>query len=781
MIAGSFRKIVFTALLFISLIWNYSAQSFTISGYVSDKNSGEKLLSATVFNSKDFNGTISNEYGFYSLTLKSDTVILNYNYIGFTPQKNKFYLRSDTVINIELISSNLLDEVVINAENNSEQFQERSQMSTIEIPIEQIRALPAFLGEVDILKTLQLLPGVSGGSEGSSGIFVRGGSPDQNLILLDGVPVYNASHLFGFFSVFNSDAINKVTLIKGGFPARYGGRLSSVIDIRMKEGNMNEFHGEGSIGVIASRLTLEGPIKKGKTSFMVSGRRTYIDLITRPIIQAQSEGDGVSGYYFYDLNAKINHKFSDKDRLYLSGYFGRDKAYFNNEYQYDEDSYRTEENGLFWGNATAVARWNHVFSNKVFSNLTATFTDYKFDIYSNYNDENEDGTNSFFGFEYFSGIYDWSLKYDFDFIPSPKHYLKFGAGVTYHTFQPGATQFESDDIDIFTEGFELSSENIYATEFDLYVEDDWEINDKLKMNVGLHASAFLVEEVFYKSLQPRISARYLINNDLSLKASFSTMTQYIHLLTNSGIGLPTDLWVPATDTVEPQRAFQPAIGIAYVFKKNYEVSVEGYYKKMNSIIEYKDGANYLFEGLKGWEDKVEIGEGQAYGAELFVQKRNGKLTGWVGYTLSWSNRQFPTINLGEVFPYKYDRRNDFEIAVIYKLKDNIELSGTWVYSTGQPISLPIAKYEGVFNEVIYAYEGRNGYRMNDYHRMDVNISLHKEKKWGERTWNFGAYNLYNRLNPFFIYQQYDYMTNTNNYKQVSLFPIIPSVSYEFKF
>jgi len=781
MIAGSFRKIVFTALLFISLIWNYSAQSFTISGYVSDKNSGEKLLSATVFNSKDFNGTISNEYGFYSLTLKSDTVILNYNYIGFTPQKNKFYLRSDTVINIELISSNLLEEVVINAENNSEQFQERSQMSTIEIPIEQIRALPAFLGEVDILKTLQLLPGVSGGSEGSSGIFVRGGSPDQNLILLDGVPVYNASHLFGFFSVFNSDAINKVTLIKGGFPARYGGRLSSVIDIRMKEGNMNEFHGEGSIGVIASRLTLEGPIKKGKTSFMVSGRRTYIDLITRPIIQAQSEGDGVSGYYFYDLNAKINHKFSDKDRLYLSGYFGRDKAYFNNEYQYDEDSYRTEENGLFWGNATAVARWNHVFSNKVFSNLTATFTDYKFDIYSNYNDENEDGTNSFFGFEYFSGIYDWSLKYDFDFIPSPKHYLKFGAGVTYHTFQPGATQFESDDIDIFTEGFELSSENIYATEFDLYVEDDWEVNDKLKMNGGLHASAFLVEEVFYKSLQPRISARYLINNDLSLKASFSTMTQYIHLLTNSGIGLPTDLWVPATDTVEPQRAFQPAIGIAYVFKKNYEVSVEGYYKKMNSIIEYKDGANYLFEGLKGWEDKVEIGEGQAYGAELFVQKRNGKLTGWVGYTLSWSNRQFPTINLGEVFPYKYDRRNDFEIAVIYKLKDNIELSGTWVYSTGQPISLPIAKYEGVFNEVIYAYEGRNGYRMNDYHRMDVNISLHKEKKWGERTWNFGAYNLYNRLNPFFIYQQYDYMTNTNNYKQVSLFPIIPSVSYEFKF
>lgn len=779
--SGPSRKIAFAALLFILIISNFNAQNFTISGYVSDKNSGERLLSATVFNSKDFNGTISNEYGFYSLTLASDTVILNFNYIGFSPQKFKFFLRQDTIINIELISSNVLEEVVISAENNSEQFQERTQMSTIEIPIEQIRALPAFLGEVDILKTLQLLPGVSGGSEGSSGIFVRGGSPDQNLILLDGVPVYNASHLFGFFSVFNSDAINKVTLIKGGFPARYGGRLSSVIDIRMKEGNMNEFHGEGSIGIIASRLTLEGPIAKGKTSFMVSGRRTYIDLITRPIIQAQSEGDGVSGYYFYDLNAKINHKFSDKDRLYLSGYFGRDKAYFNNAYQYDEDSYRTEANGLFWGNATAVARWNHVFSNKVFSNLTATFTDYKFDIYSNFEEENDDGTNMFFGLEYFSGIYDWSLKYDFDFIPVPKHYIKFGGGLTYHTFQPGATQFESTETNVITEGIEFSSENIFATEFDLYVEDDWEVNDKFKMNGGLHASGFLVNKVLYKSLQPRISARYLINNDLSLKASFSTMTQYIHLLSNSGIGLPTDLWVPATDNIAPQKAFQPAIGLAYVFKKNYEVSIEGYYKKMNNIIEYKDGANYLFEGFKGWEDKVEAGDGQAYGGELFVQKRDGKLTGWVGYTLSWSNRQFPTINLGETFPYKYDRRHDFEIAAIYKINDHIDLSGTWVYSSGQPVSLPIAKYEGVFNEVIFAYEGRNGYRMSDYHRMDVNISLHKDKKWGSRTWNFGAYNAYNHLNPFFIYQQYDYITNTNNYKQVSLFPIIPSVSYEFKF
>ncbi|MFI5172634.1 MAG: TonB-dependent receptor plug domain-containing protein [Chitinophagales bacterium] len=766
-----------TFLFLVSLVFS---QSFTISGYVTEKSSGEKLINAAVFNSIDRKGTISNEYGFYSLTLTTGNIELNYAYVGYATYKSKFYLNNDTVINIALEESNELQTVEINAEENAERFQERTQMSTVEIPIDQIKALPAFLGEVDVLKAMQLLPGVSGGTEGTSGIFVRGGSPDQNLILLDGVPVYNASHLFGFFSVFNSDAINKVTLIKGGFPARYGGRLSSVVDIRMKEGNMNEFHGEGSIGLVASRLTFEGPIKKGKTSFIVSGRRTYIDLITRPIIKAQNGGDGVSGYYFYDLNAKINHKFSDKDRLYISGYFGRDKAYFKYKYQYDEDTYREEDNGLYWGNATAVARWNHLFTKKIFSNLTATFTDYKFDIYSNFTDENSSGDDTFLGFEYFSGIYDWSLKYDLDYIPLPSHYLKFGGGITYHTFQPGATQFESDNEDVFDDEFSLSSDNIFATEFDIYAEDDWEVTNKIKINYGIHASAFLVNEVFYKSLQPRFSARYLINPKFSFKASFSTMTQYIHLLTNSGIGLPTDLWVPATDTVPPQQSYQPAIGIAYELKEDYELSVEGYYKKMKNIIEYKDGANYLFEGLQGWEDKVERGEGWAYGAELFIQKKEGKLTGWVGYTLSWSYRQFPYINLGEKFPYKYDRRHDFEIAAVYKINDKIDVSGTWVYSSGQPISLPIAKYEGVFNEVIYAYEGRNGYRMNAYHRMDINLAVHKEKKLWSQTWNFGAYNLYNHLNPFFIYQTYDYMTNKNYYRQVSLFPIIPSVSYEFK-
>ncbi len=770
---------VFLTVFSSGIISPLLAQVYTISGYVTDAASGENLISATIVDKRDYAGAVANNYGFFSLTVPAGDLTVLCSYIGYTTQEKAISLKGDTTIHFTLQASAELEEVVVQAERSGEQFQERTQMSTIEIPIEQIKALPAFLGEVDVLKTLQLLPGVSGGTEGTSGFFVRGGSPDQNLILLDGVPVYNASHLFGFFSVFNADAINKVTLIKGGFPARYGGRLSSVVDIRMKEGNMQSFHGEGSIGLVASRLTLEGPIIKNKTSFIVSARRTYIDLIARPFMDLEN-GDR-QGYYFYDLNAKINHKFSDKDRLYISGYFGRDEAYFTSKYQYSEDSEREDDSGLSWGNATAVARWNHVINKRIFSNLTATFTDYSFQIYSNNEEIFEDGTTSSFGFRYFSGISDWSLKYDVDFIPRPNHYLVFGASATYHTFRPGASQFESNSPDFEFPDVELGSANVYATELDVFAEDDWEINPKWKVNYGLHTSGFYVNETFYPSLQPRISGRYLINESLSVKASFATMTQFIHLLTNSGIGLPTDLWVPATDSVPPQNSWQPALGVAWQFKEGYEVSVETYYKKINGIIDYKDGASYLEDGFEDWQSKVESGEAQAYGAEFFIQKRHGDLTGWVGYTLSWSNRQFPTINLGERYPFKYDRRHDFEIAAVYQINDHISVSGTWVYSSGQPISLPIAKYEGLYGQTLFAYEGRNGYRMPDYHRLDANISFTKQKEKYERTWNIGVYNAYNRYNPFFVYVAYDYLTNTNNYTQVSLFPIIPNVSYEFKF
>ncbi|MBC8047499.1 MAG: TonB-dependent receptor [Fimbriimonadaceae bacterium] len=764
----------------ICITYNLFTQTFTISGYISDGATGEKLIGATVFDTKTLQGTITNEYGFYSLSLSEDTVKLSYSYVGYTSQKESIYLDTDKQINKKLSASVELETVVISAAEKEEKIQERTQMSTIDIPIETIKALPAFLGETDVLKAMQLLPGVQGGTEGTSGIYVRGGSPDQNLILLDGVPVYNASHLFGFFSVFNSDALNKATLIKGGFPARYGGRLSSVIDLRMKEGNMNEYHGEGSIGLVASRFTIEGPIKKDTSSFMLSARRTYIDLLARPIVKASSEGS-VVGYYFYDLNAKVNYKFSDKDRLYLSGYFGRDKFYFNDK-DYDPDDYT--DAGLDWGNGTGVIRWNHIVNKKTFSNTTATFTSYDYEIYTNLYetdiDDNGDEFQSIFGFRYFSGIRDWTLKEDIDFVLNPKHYIKFGGGVTYHTFMPGATEFKQEGTEIDIPEINLSSDNIHATEFDLYIEDDWEITSALKINYGLHASAFNVDTSFYTSLQPRISARYLINNDLSIKASYSTMTQFIHLLSNSGIGLPTDLWVPATDEVVPQNAQQYAVGFAYTLLNNYEISLEGYYKKMNNIIDYKDGASYLYDGVTEWEDKVESGEGWAYGAELFLQKRIGNFNGWLGYTLSWSDRQFPTINLGEKFPFKYDKRHEIDIACVYKINEHISLSAIWVYSSGQAISIPVAKYLGTYGQEVYYYEGRNGYRMNPYHRMDINIAFHKEKKYWTRTWNFGAYNLYNHKNPFFIYEDAD-LSGKGVYKQVTLFPIIPYFSWDFKF
>ncbi|MBC8172657.1 MAG: TonB-dependent receptor plug domain-containing protein [Chitinophagales bacterium] len=758
-----------------------AAQNFTISGYMSDIKSGEKLIGATTFDIKNGGGTITNEYGFYSLTLPADSVILSFSYVGYTSQKIIFYLNRDTIIHIKLISNTQLQEVVISAEKNEEKIQERSQMSTIDIPIETIKALPAFLGETDVLKAMQLLPGVQGGTEGTSGIFVRGGSPDQNLILLDGVPVYNASHLFGFFSVFNSDALNKATLIKGGFPARYGGRLSSVIDLRMKEGDMDDYHGAGSIGLVASRLTVEGPIKKDTSSFIISTRRTYIDILARPIIKASSDG-AVAGYFFYDVNAKFNYKFSDKDRLYLSGYFGRDKFYFNDK-DYDPDNY--SEGGLNWGNATGVVRWNHILNKRAFSNLTATFTSYEFEIFNNLYETDEDingeEIQTLLGFKYFSGIRDIALKEDIDFIPSPKHFMKFGAGVIWHTFMPGATEFKQEGIDLDIPDINLSSDNISAVEGDLYAEDDWEISNSLKVNFGLHASLFAVDTSTYISLQPRISARYLVGENVSIKASYSQMTQFIHLLSNSGIGLPTDLWVPATDKVVPQNAHQYALGFAYTLQDNYEISVEGYYKKMNNIIDYKDGASYLYDGVTEWEDKVESGEGWAYGGEFFLQKRIGDFNGWIGYTLSWSNRQFPTINLGEKYPYKYDTRHNIDVAAVYNITDRITFSAVFVFSSGQPISIPVAKYIGAFGELIYHYEGRNGYRMNPYHRMDINISFHKEKKHWTRTWNFGAYNVYNHYNPFFIYEEFDPATGEGFYKQVTLFPIIPYVSWDFKF
>lgn len=764
----------------------------TISGHITDANTGEALIGATVYDFKSSKGTVANNYGFYSITLPADSMAIRYSYVGYETQVKRFLGASNITINISLSGINELEGVVIVGSQTEQEF-ERSQMSTIDVSMEKVKALPVLLGERDILKTIQLLPGVQSGTEGSAGIYVRGGGPDQNLILLDGVPIYNANHLFGFFSVFNSDAINSVKLVKGGFPAEYGGRLSSVIDMRMKEGNSKKIHGEGGIGLIASRLTLEGPIVKDKTSFMVSGRRTYIDVLSRPFIRASQDGvDG--GYYFYDFNAKVNHKFSDRSRLFLSGYFGKDRFFAKDNYRNQgatdiyEDRYEAE---LDWGNAIAAMRWNYIFNPKLFSNTTLTYSRYNFRV-ANETEyrRTESGVvteSNFSSIEYLSGIQDFGAKIDFNYLPSPDHYIKFGGSYIYHTFNPGVNQFSDRNLQA-REDTTYGSDKVYAHEYYAYIEDDWTISDLLKINAGIHTSGFSVNGKNYFSFQPRFSGRYLLDERTSLKASYAHMAQFLHLLTNAGIGLPTDLWVPATENIKPQLSHQVAAGISRRIGEKYDVTFETYYKTMDNLIEYREGTSFVGNATD-WQNKVETGRGWSYGGEFLIEKKVGKTSGWVGYTLSWTNRQFDNLNFGRTFPYKFDRRHDISVALTHTFNERVDVGLVWVYGTGNALTLPTERYRALpgFGSGFYGgsteighIESRNNYRMPAYHRLDLGVNLHKETRWGERTWSFGLYNAYSRQNPFFLYFSYDSRGN-QRLTQLSLFPIIPSVMYNFKF
>lgn len=796
------RLLIFLAIVAPGLL---SAQKHTISGYIEDEATGEKLLGANIFNVNTFEGTTSNNYGFYSFTQPAGETTIRYSFVGYSPREITISLIKDTLINISLQPSIELAEVVVTADRNESKVRS-TQMSVNEMPIKTIKALPVFMGEVDVIKALQLMPGIQSGNEGTSGLYVRGGSPDQNLILLDGVPVYNANHLFGFFSVFNADAINSVKLVKGGFPARYGGRLSSVLDIRMKEGNSKEFHGEGSIGLIAAKLTLEGPIIKDKTSFIISARRTYADLIAKPFIaMANNYQPGYkfnAGYNFYDLNAKINHKFSDRSRLYLSAYAGRDKAYSKEKYDY-APNYDNDEFSLKWGNITTSLRWNYIFNQKLFANTRASYSKYKFRMGEVYETKSNDYTENY-DYEYFSGIEDVAGSIDFDYVPNPGHYIRFGMSNIYHTFNPGVTAYsskstdEEEDQDIDTT---FSNSRVYANETDAYIEDELTIGGRIKANAGLHFSAFAVRKKFYLSLQPRLSIRLLLNEKMSVKASYALMTQYIHLLSNTTIGLPTDLWVPSTDSITPMQSQQVAVGWVYDITGSIDVQIEGFYKWMDNLITYKPGASY-FTSNDTWENMVTTGKGWSYGAEVLVRKKLGKITGWIGYTLAWSDRLFKEVS-SKKYPYRYDRRHDVSVVMMWKKNENFDFGATWVFGTGNAVTLALDKYlaqadynlylnqdENVYYGLPYVnnIENRNNYRMPSYHRLDFNANFHKKKKWGTRTWSVGIYNAYFRQNAFFLYFDYDEKSywNGNNppkkvLKQVSLFPGIPYVTYSFKF
>ena len=785
--AHRLRLILFTCLSLLSAeaARAQPGNKLTISGYVRDAATGESLPGVAVVHPASRQGTSTNPYGFYSLTLspEADSVRLLVSALGYAPQRLARAASGSFTHNFRLLASSAELAGVEVVGSREEKLTESTRMGTINVPVAQIKLLPALFGETDVLKVLQLLPGVQAGGEGSSGLYVRGGSPDQNLILLDGTPVYNASHLFGFFSVFNADAIKNVELIKGGFPARYGGRLSSVLDISLKEGNMQQFHGEAGIGIIASRVTVEGPIKKDTASFIFSARRTYIDVLARPLIASQTDGLK-AGYYFYDLNGKLNWKLGARDRLYLSGYTGYDEFYADDEDRRDNGESFKQTNALGWGNRTAALRWNHILNDRLFLNSHFTYTRYQFDVgIEQQNRVLEQGQfrTDKYALNYLSNIQDLSAKFDFDYVPSPRHYVRFGGQYIHHQFRPGALQTtgSTDPAQNLAVGRRIGAE-----EASLYAEDDLKLTDRLKVNLGLRFNNFLVDKKLYPSLEPRVAARFLLTEDWALKGAYARTTQYIHLLTNSGIGLPTDLWVPATAKVKPQTAQQVSLGVARNLRvggEDFELSFETYYKPMRNLIEFREGADFVGTSDANYEAKITSGDGWAYGGELFLQKKTGKTTGWIGYTLAWNNRRFPELNQGRLFPYKYDRRHDFKLVVIHEFSPTLTLSGTFVYGTGNATTLTQGRYSLGPYDVYDDYGSRNSFRMAAYHRLDLDLSHTKKKRWGEVVNSFSVYNAYSRKNPYFIYIGRKDNSDELTYRQVSLFPILPSFSKTFRF
>ena len=784
------------------------AQKRTLSGYVMDAASKETLIGATVVDKNSGKGCATNSYGFYTLTLDQGQVELQVSYVGYTQQNRSLDLKENLSLNFLLETNTTLDEVVV--EGARATVSARSpQMSVVELPVQQIKSIPTLFGEADVLKAIQLLPGVQNGSEGSAGMYVRGGGPDENLLLLDGVPVYNVNHAMGFFSVFNPDALKNVTLYKGSFPAHFGGRLSSVVDIRMKEGDMQKYHGNVSVGLISSKVNLEGPIVKDKLSFNLSFRRTYSDLLMKPALWiAKSQLEEINklkaGYYFYDFNGKLNWKISDKDRLYLSFYSGDDAIYFgvkNRDYTMGEVTYQNHINMDWkWGNKVSALRWNHVMSQQLFMDASVNYTQYRHDlgmgiteedIVDHYHGQDVSYKNEY-SLAYKSGINDLTAKVDFDYTPLPNHEIRFGGNYTYHQFRPEVQSMKIVNGNQTEMDTTAGAPKVFAHETALYAEDNMTFGDIFRVNAGVHYSTFTVEGKTYQSVQPRLSTSVMLASNLSLKAGYAYMTQYVHLLSNSSLSLPTDLWVPVTANIVPMNAHQVSLGAFYELPRLFDISVEGYYKSMDNLLEYKDGASF-FGSSERWDQKVCMGKGWSYGVEFLVQRSFGKTTGWVGYTWAHAKRQFDregqVINQGNVFPAKYDRRHDLSITVQHKFSERFDLSGTWVFSSGNCGTLGTQVYEGLINDwgylpAINALE-RNNFRMGSYHRLDVGMNFHKQKKYGVRTWNISVYNAYNHNNPFLVYTDYRWDDATHTEKKVlmqaSLFPIIPSVSYSYKF
>ena len=761
-----YYKFIAVIFLFPTAVFSQNA---TISGYIKDADSKEALIGATIYETKLKKGSSANEYGFYSFTVPtSDTLDVIVSYIGYKPQAKKIIIKENTRLDVLLVSSSLLNEVEIIATKNDDNVN-KAQVGVIDVPMREIKNLPVLAGERDILKVIQLLPGVQQAQEGTTGFFVRGGNIDQNLVQLDEAVVYNPNHLFGLFSTFNVNAINNVQLIKGGFPAKYGGRLSSILDITMKDGNKEKYQVEGGIGLLSSNLTVQGPIIKNKASFIISARRSYIDLLLKPFIPKNNAG---TTYWFYDVNAKVNIELGKNDKLILSAFNGKDNAAYTgaNSLNY----------GINLGNSTATLRWNHLFGSKMFANTSLIFNEYHLGL------SNSQG--NYYSLLY-TGVKDVNGKTDFTYIPNTKHIIKFGATYFYHTLYPAAF---SAKIPKKGNKVTINKDSIpqkYSNEMALYANHEWNMTEKLGLNYGLRLPYYFTAQKAYLLFEPRITFKVSINKTTSLKASYTVMNQFLHLVPNSTASLPTDIWIPSSALVKPQNSQQYSLGLFKNFKENsVETSVEIYYKSMKNQVLFKEGTQLTL--VSNIEDALTFGNGTSYGVELFVKKNIGKLTGWISYTLSKTDQTFSELNYGKTFPFTYDRRHNLAIAATYDLTKRWTLSADFVFHTGNAFTMPtglipVTGDGSLYDGYYYDYSSRNNARLGVYHRLDISASYKKERKFFKWKYEselvFGAYNVYSRKNPYFVYLTVDPASGQRKAVQVSLLPIIPSISYNFKF
>lgn len=767
--------------IFVFVTKTEAQQKCVISGYVYDEISREPLIGANVFIKENKVVVQTNTFGFYSLTMPiGKTIELLISFVGYQTYSSVVNLTISDRRNFYLKPGMELEEVGVTVRSKTE-FVSEATVGIVKLNPKQIQNMPNLFGEVDLIKALQLTPGIQSGGEGKSNLYVRGGSPDQNLMLLDDVPLYYVAHFGGFFSVFNTDAISDITMIKGGFPARYGTRLSSVLDIRMKNGNRKKFVGQGTLGLLSSKISFEGPVIKDKSSFIVSARKNII-----PILKLM--GEGIS-YHFYDLNAKLDYSFSENDKVFLSLYRGNDLVGAK-ETKKDNEIKLFNDKSTRWGNTLVALRWNHVVNGKLFSNTTLSFTDYNYRTLHNYEyatDSLKKGLNS----KITSGIRDYGLKTDFSFYASSKYELRFGINGIFHSFVPNNEIFKQHQTGTISIDSTYTS-TTRAFETGLYVENDFK-HKWFIANIGLRLSGFHLVEKSYYSIEPRLLISIPISNKFSAKYSYSKMNQYVHLLSYSGIGMPSDYWMPTTKSVLPENSAQHSIGLYYSFANGiYHASIEAYHKQMNNLIAFRPGES-LTGAMADWENIIErMGIGTVKGIELFVQKLEGKTTGWIGATISNSERKFEEINQGKSFPFSYDRLFDASIVINHELKKNISISATWNYGTGYPFTLASERYKDDKHDV-FVYDKVNGYRMPDFHRLDLALNFSREKKWGEQTWTLSIFNLYNRKNPYYLYLAREeviqkegnngiILTSGNlHLYQKSLFPFFPSFAYSFKF